>query len=80
MLCASGSLMTDMDNLAWLRREGAASLHRPVLRMLAILWLALLLATLLAACGGGGDEPQCDDATPPSTNPVDCHLHPELCA
>jgi hypothetical protein len=35
-----------------------------------IVWCALLLT----ACGGGGDAPP--DQT---TQPVDCHAHPEAC-
>jgi len=33
---------------------------------------------LLVGCGGGGDEPPCDD-TPPNSQPVDCKARPELC-
>lgn len=36
------------------------------------------LLPLLAACGGCDDT--CDDgAAPPSTQPVPCHTHPEIC-
>jgi hypothetical protein len=43
--------------------------------------LALLLATLLTACGGGGcyeDEPDCEEPTKPTPG-VDCAKEPEKC-
>lgn len=46
---------------------------------LRLLALACLCA-LLVACGGGGDDPPCaEEPPPPNTQPVDCHLRPELC-
>ena len=51
---------------------------RAALRLLAFVWLCVLLA-VLAGCGGGGDEPCAEDPPPPNTQPVDCHARPELC-
>lgn len=50
---------------------------KAALRLLALSSLCALLA-VLAGCGGCDDACE-DDAPPPSTQPVDCHLHPELC-
>lgn len=47
---------------------------RVILRGLAVLWIVLLLAHVLAGCGGGGD-PATDDPTPR----VNCALQPVVC-
>jgi len=47
---------------------------RFMLRGLAVLWAALLLAHVLAGCGGGGD-PATDEPTPG----VNCALQPVVC-
>jgi hypothetical protein len=46
------------------------------LRLYAVVIVTVLAVVALAGCGGGGDDPQ-DPAA--STQPVDCHAHPELC-
>lgn len=53
---------------------------RTALRVAALLWLACLIA-LLAACGGSDEPLDAPDeaASAPSTQPVDCRLHPEKC-
>lgn len=38
-----------------------------------------LFAFVLVGCGGGCDEPPCDEV-PPNSQPVDCKARPELCA
>lgn len=50
-------------------------------RLLAVAIVALLLSTLLPACGGGadlGDEPTVDDGRQ-TTIPVDCKDKPQGC-
>lgn len=44
--------------------------------VLLLLVLLIGLAGGIAGCGGGGDS--ADDAGP-TTQPVDCKLHPEAC-
>lgn len=59
----------------------ARALSDRTARLLAVAIVALLLSTLLPACGGGadlGDEPTVDDARQ-TTIPVDCKDKPQGC-
>lgn len=52
---------------------------RPMLMFVVLVVCAVALA-MLSGCGGGGDQPQADQAPDGATNqPVFCTLNPKAC-